>query len=130
VTQRRDTFARALHDLGLAAWFGGSLMGAVGVNRSAAAAARNKDTTAVAGAGWSAWTPVNLVAIGAPASTGALIVLGALMGEQQRSSEVARGVVGRVVEHLPGAGRDRHGAGHGAKDALTPLLEALPVPGR
>jgi hypothetical protein len=24
-----NTFARSLHDLGLAAWFGGSLMGAV-----------------------------------------------------------------------------------------------------
>ncbi len=40
-------------------------MGAVGVNRSAAGVARKKDTTSVAGAGWSAWTPVNLAAIGA-----------------------------------------------------------------
>ena len=28
----RNTVVRTLHDLGLAAWFGGSLMGAVGVN--------------------------------------------------------------------------------------------------
>ena len=27
-----DTLARSLHDLGLAAWFGGSLMGAIGLN--------------------------------------------------------------------------------------------------
>ena len=28
----RTTIARSLHDVGAAAWFGGSLMGAVGVN--------------------------------------------------------------------------------------------------
>jgi hypothetical protein len=31
-----NTLARTLHDLGLAAWFGGSLMGAAGVNGAAA----------------------------------------------------------------------------------------------
>jgi hypothetical protein len=33
-----NTVARSLHDLGLAAWFGGSLMGAVGLNGAAGAA--------------------------------------------------------------------------------------------
>lgn len=198
----RNTFARSLHDVGLAAWFGGSLMGAVGVNRSAAAAARNKDTTSVAGAGWSAWTPVNLAAIGAyliggadltlenkgrlvaqrgvgstafakaaltavalgatgysrligqrviaaegtpaqdgttpaqgtepdvaavqrqlavlqwviPAATGGLIVLSALKGEQQRSSQVAGGVVHRLADRMPSVPH------------LGPVLEHLPVP--
>lgn len=72
----RNTVARSLHDVGLAAWFGGSLMGAVGVNRSAARAARAKDTTDVAGAGWSAWTPVNLAAIGAYLAGGAVLTVG------------------------------------------------------
>jgi hypothetical protein len=31
----RNTAVRSLHDLGLAAWFGGSLMGAVGLNGAA-----------------------------------------------------------------------------------------------
>ena len=31
----RNTVSRSLHDLGAAAWFGGSLMGAVGVNGAA-----------------------------------------------------------------------------------------------
>ena len=31
-----NNLARSLHDLGLAAWFGGSLMGVVGVNGAAA----------------------------------------------------------------------------------------------
>ncbi|MEU6943126.1 hypothetical protein ABZ943_42090, partial [Streptomyces rubiginosohelvolus] len=31
----RTTFLRSAHDLGLAAWFGGALMGAVGLNGAA-----------------------------------------------------------------------------------------------
>ncbi|MGC4897209.1 hypothetical protein [Micromonospora sp. DT31] len=61
----RHTALRSMHDLGLAAWFGGSLMGALGVN---GAAARIDDTTQrlpVASAGWARWTPVNAAAIGA-----------------------------------------------------------------
>ncbi|MFE2618109.1 hypothetical protein ACFXA2_31335 [Micromonospora chalcea] len=61
----RHTTLRSMHDLGLAAWFGGSLMGALGVN---GAAARINDTTQrlpVASAGWARWTPVNAAAIGA-----------------------------------------------------------------
>jgi len=57
--------ARSLNDVGLAAWFGGSLMGAVGLNESAAREAPNAETGRVAGEGWSAWTPVNFAAIGA-----------------------------------------------------------------
>ena len=72
----RNTLARSVHDLGLAAWFGGSLMGAIGVNRSAAKVARSKDTAHVAGAGWSAWTPVNLAAIGAYLAGGAALTFG------------------------------------------------------
>ena len=33
----RNTVVRALNDVGLAAWFGGSLMGATGLNGAAAA---------------------------------------------------------------------------------------------
>ncbi|BCJ57510.1 hypothetical protein [Micromonospora endophytica] len=59
------TTLRSMHDLGLAAWFGGSLMGAFGVN---GAAARIDDSTKrlpVAATGWARWTPVNAAAIGA-----------------------------------------------------------------
>src|SRR5689334_6635776 len=54
---KTNTIARSLNDLGLAAWFGGSLMGAVGLNEAGARAARPTEVTAVAGQGWSAWTP-------------------------------------------------------------------------
>src|SRR4051812_47333336 len=70
-----NTIARSLNDLGLAAWFGSSLMGAVGLNRAAAAAARPSEATAVAGQGWSAWTPFNLGAIGAHLAGGLVLTL-------------------------------------------------------
>ena len=59
------TVARAMNDVGLAAWFGGSLMGAVGLNGAASQATNPAERTKVANAGWARWTPVNLGAIGA-----------------------------------------------------------------
>lgn len=70
-----NTFSRSLHDLGLAAWFGGSLMGAVGLNESAARSTE-ADSTRVVSAGWSAWTPVNLAAIAAHLVGGAGVTVG------------------------------------------------------
>ena len=35
---QRNTLVRSMHDLGLAAWFGGSLMGVVGLNGAASEA--------------------------------------------------------------------------------------------
>jgi hypothetical protein len=61
----RDTLSRSLHDLGLSAWFGGTLANAVALNPAAAAASTPHDTGAVANVGWDRWTPVNAVAIGA-----------------------------------------------------------------
>ena len=61
----RNTFSRTLHDLGLSAWFGGTLANAVALNAAAAEAGSSTDTGRVANAGWDRWTPVNAVAIGA-----------------------------------------------------------------
>ncbi|MFI2415885.1 hypothetical protein [Streptomyces sp. NPDC018947] len=62
----RHTLIRSLHDVGLAAWFGGSLMGAVGLN----GAANHEGSTVaaktrIASVGWTRWVPVNAAAIGA-----------------------------------------------------------------
>ena len=51
-----NTFARSLHDLGLAAWFGGSLMGATGVNGAAAVVQDPTQRLRVANTGWARWT--------------------------------------------------------------------------
>ena len=184
----RNTILRSMHDLGLAAWFGGSLMGAVGLNAAAGVVKDPRERSKVANAGWDRWTPVNAAGIGAhivgaagllaanrgrvanqqgvgamslvktgltgtamavtalarvegakvsrndgapvaagaeplastptevaeaqqrlrmlqwavPASTAALLVVSALAGEQQRPSEVSRGLRGRLLERLPG----------------------------
>jgi hypothetical protein len=68
-----NTVARALNDLGLAAWFGGSLMGAVGLNGAAAKVSDRGERAGVANAGWARWTPVNLLAIGAYAFGGTVL---------------------------------------------------------
>ncbi|SDY89384.1 hypothetical protein SAMN05444365_10436 [Micromonospora pattaloongensis] len=179
----RHTALRSMHDVGLAAWFGGSLMGAVGLNAAASQARNPTERSSVASAGWARWTPVNAAAIGAhlvgatgelvtergrvaaqsgvgtmsaaktaltlaalgvtgysrklgrtieqaggapvdgttepsgqtpphvaaaqrqlrllqwavPALTGALVIITALAGEQQKPRQVARGVVGRIT---------------------------------
>ncbi|HVM00683.1 MAG TPA: hypothetical protein VM324_15445 [Egibacteraceae bacterium] len=59
----QTTVARTLHDAGLAAWFGGSLMGAVGLNGASQEVSDYRDRTRVANAGWGRWTPVNALAI-------------------------------------------------------------------
>jgi hypothetical protein len=62
---QRNTVFRSLHDLGLAAWFGGTLAGAVAVNGAAADIEDPRQRLHVANAGWARWTPVNLAAIAA-----------------------------------------------------------------
>jgi hypothetical protein len=69
-----NSLARSLHDLGLAAWFGGSLMGAVGVNGAAADVEEPTQRLRVANAGWNRWTPVNLAGIAAHLAGGAVLL--------------------------------------------------------
>ncbi|MEU3726193.1 hypothetical protein [Streptomyces sp. NPDC031705] len=62
----RNTVLRSMHDVGLAAWFGGSLMGAVGLNGAAKGHSDSwRDNARIASVGWAKWTPVNAAAIGA-----------------------------------------------------------------
>ena len=68
-----NTLARTLHDMGLAAWFGGSLMGAIGLNGAAAVVDDERQRSRVANAGWARWTPANLSAIGAHLVGGVLL---------------------------------------------------------
>jgi len=70
-----NTVARSLHDLGLAAWFGGSLMGAVGLNGAAGAVEPADQRLRVANAGWARWTPVNLAGIAAHVVGGAVLLV-------------------------------------------------------
>jgi hypothetical protein len=58
-----NTVARAVRDLGLANWFGGSLMGAIGLNGSAAAVSDPGERLRVLTAGWQRWTPLEVAGI-------------------------------------------------------------------
>jgi ankyrin repeat protein len=69
-----NTLSRSLHDVGLAAWFGGSLMGAVGLNGAAAQVEEPKQRLRVANSGWNRWTPVNLAGIAAHLAGGAVLL--------------------------------------------------------
>ena len=53
-----NTVVRSLDDVGLAAWFGGSLMGAVGLNKVAASVRDPGERTSVATVGWKHWAPI------------------------------------------------------------------------
>jgi len=61
----QHTILRSLHDLGLAAWFGGNLMGAVGLNGSTADAKSRTERLRLSSEGWMRWAPIQLAAIGA-----------------------------------------------------------------
>ncbi|WP_030723563.1 hypothetical protein [Streptomyces sp. NRRL F-2580] len=62
----RNTVWRSMHDVGLAAWFGGSLMGAVGLNGAAKGHSDSwRDNARIASTGWAKWTPVSAVSIAA-----------------------------------------------------------------
>ena len=83
-----NTVARTLHDLGLAAWFGGSLMGATGVNGAAAAVQDPTKRLRVANTGWARWTPLNLAGIAAHLAGGAVLT-GANKGRMASQQGVA-----------------------------------------
>jgi hypothetical protein len=59
----RTTLFRSLHDVGLAAWFGGNLMGAVGLNGAAAKARDPRERLALSSLGWARWAPIQFVAM-------------------------------------------------------------------
>ena len=91
-----NTVSRSLHDLGLAAWFGGSLMGAVGLNGAAAQVEEPKQRLRVANSGWDRWTPVNLAGIVANLA-GGTVLLGANKGRVASQQGVGQATVAKTA---------------------------------
>jgi len=87
-----NTVSRSLHDLGLSAWFGGTLANAVALNPAAARAGDPSSSGSVANAGWDRWTPVNAAAI-------ALHLAGSLgqLGGNSARVQGQQGVAGMAV---------------------------------
>jgi len=73
---KRNTLVRTAHDVGLAAWFGGSLMGAVGLNGATSEAKSSKETLRLSSVGWARWAPVQTAAIAVHALGGAGLIVG------------------------------------------------------
>jgi hypothetical protein len=64
-----NLLARSIHDLTAAAWFGGSLMGAVGLNGATAEAQDPAERTRLSSLGWKRWAPVQTAAFAAHLAT-------------------------------------------------------------
>ena len=67
----RNTFIRAANEVSLAVWFGGSLMGATGLERGASMA--NGDKHRVEAKAWSSWQPLQVAAIATQLASGAAL---------------------------------------------------------
>jgi hypothetical protein len=114
----RNTVIRSLHDLGAAAWFGGSLMGAVGLNGAAAAVRDPQDRGRVASAGWAKWSPVNAAAIGAHVVGGAGILL-ANRGRAKYQAGVRANTVNKLLVTGAALGATAYSGALGAKIAKS-----------
>ena len=62
--------AQAVHDLGSAVWFGGSVMGVAGVNKSGEDLTNSLDRVRVANSAWSRFGPVEWAGIAATLAAG------------------------------------------------------------
>lgn len=69
-----STAVRAIHLVTNAAWFGGSLMGAVGLNPAAHEGDTAEERAQIADAGWTRWGPVQGAAVGLHLLSGLAIV--------------------------------------------------------
>ena len=131
----RTTLVYSLHDLGAAAWFGGSVMGALGVNGAAAQVRDPTDRARVAAAGWATWAPISAVAIGVHlvGATGVLLAhrdrLQHQPGERAKATAklvlTAAAVATTAYSGVLGA-KVAHGDGQPAEGATEPTLGTAP----
>lgn len=88
-----------MHDVGLAAWFGGTLMGAVGLNGAAAKASNPAERLRLSSLGWAKWAPVQLAAIVIHGVGGVGLIIGnkdrlAAQGEARTNTVVKLALTG------------------------------------
>ena len=88
----RTTLLAVLHDVGLAAWFGGAWMGAVGLNGATVEVDDHTQRTRVANAGWFRWAPIAGAAL--LAHVASAYALGRLLPAPAGRSRTAAGIRG------------------------------------
>ena len=109
-----NTFARSLHDIGLAGWFGGSLMGTIGLHGAASEVADPRERARVANAGWARWRPVNY-GFAAAHLLGAAIITRSNRGRLGSQSGVAAWTGAKAAMTLAALGASVYAAGLGKK---------------
>ena len=127
----RNTLIRSMHDLGAAAWFGGSLMGAVGLNGAADAAKDPTERLRLSSIGWAKWTPWQVAAVGVHAVGG----IGLLVSNRRRSRQqpgATANNVAKIILTAAGAGVTAYSGVLGAKVAehAAEGAEGSVTPGR
>ena len=70
-----NLIARSIHDLTAGAWFGGSLMGAVGLNGAASEAKDATERTRLSSLGWKRWAPIQTGAFLAHLGSGVPLIV-------------------------------------------------------
>lgn len=139
----RNTVLRSMHDLGVAAWFGGGLMGATGLNGGAAEAKDPTERLRLASLGWAKWAPVQFAAIAVHGIGGIGLIVEnkgrlAVQGEAQVNSvvkilvtaaagaaSVAAGLAGaRILKHSDEGGAGVTEPGSGTSDELASAQRA------
>ncbi|MDZ4089975.1 MAG: hypothetical protein U1D68_02055 [Arthrobacter sp.] len=106
--------ARSIHDLTAGAWFGGSLMGAIGLNGAAAEAKDPAERTRLSSLGWKKWAPVQTAAFGAHFLSG-LAIMWENKGRMAKQDGVMRLSVIKSIVTLAGAGVSLYAGLQGAK---------------
>jgi hypothetical protein len=96
----RNTFIRAANEVSLAVWFGGSLMGATGLERGAAVA--DGDKHRVESTAWKTWQPVQIAAIATQLASGAALTFAnrkRVAGQRgvARTSAIRTGLTGAAL---------------------------------
>jgi hypothetical protein len=106
--------AQAVHDLGSALWFGGSVMGAAGVNKSGAQLTQGIDRIRVASSAWTRFSPAQWAGVGATLVAGVRLtqVGGRRLALQQGFASVGALKAGIAVA---GAGATAYAAYSGAR---------------
>jgi hypothetical protein len=94
--------ARIVHDVSLSSWFGGELMGAVGLNGAAAQLSDPRQRSRAANAGWSRFSPLLLSSVAAHLASGVVLVRedkGRLTSQQgfARGSAIKTGLTGAAL---------------------------------
>ena len=123
VSSNRNTFARSLNDLGAAAWFGGSLMGAVGFNGASQDIGEPAERAKAAASGWARWSPIAAAAIGVHLLGGAGLVL-AHRSRVRNQAGVTANTAAKTVLTAAALGSTAYSGALGAKAAAAGDVQA------